>query len=145
MSRTIIYHGKPSGSLADPPGSMFHCSRCCQIKPAAAGWGGGTGYRVTRDNLLMCYRCCAQTQRLAMTESGKATLYLCRNDDKTWSVTDWAGELRFSAYHVQRMVHPFARSARIAYFTGPDGKRWSAKNIGDQQLAHCRRLKSAVS
>lgn len=119
-------------------GTHFECCDCHQVKPMQSS--GGTGYAVTDNDLLVCYDCCAIRDTDRMKRDGRATLYLVK-EQAGWFVTNWPGTLQFPAYDVRRFRHPFA-DARIAYFHGPDGKRWSAKNIGDQQIAHCRALKS---
>lgn len=123
-------------------GVTFFCAACGATKPVQTN--GGTGYACRDDGALICYACCAITDRENILRDGKACLYLTKTDAKHWEVINWPGTLRFAAYHVAPMRHPWARQARIAYFTGPDGKRWYAKNIGDSQIAHCRRLKSAT-
>lgn len=110
----------------------FFCDDCRKVKPCASD--GGTGYG-RNGNLMICYDCCALRDKAGMVEHGKATLYLVGSE-----VTNWPGTLRFPVHGSYAFNHPFSRHAVMAYFTGPDGKRWSAKNIGDSQIAHCRRL-----
>ena len=120
------------------------------------GGGGSPGYGVRPDGTRICYECCADDDRKQMIEGdGRITLYLvettkvdrmaCGLDKpKVWEITNWPGTLRLRCYGPPKSFHhPFARHAVMAYFRGPDGKTWSAKNVGDNQIAHCRRLKAA--
>lgn len=115
------------------------CLRALPINPP--GHVGGTGYGTRRDGSAICHACGAADERASMIATGRAVLYLTGNEREGWKVTDWPAGLSFPA-NARRMRHPIAREAWVAYFTGPDGKPWSAKNIGDTQIAHCRRLKA---
>jgi hypothetical protein len=123
----------------------FHCDDCGQDKPRKRE--GGTGYASTPDGRTVCYDCCAIRDKAEMIREGRATLYLSRavavqsspTDRAAWVVTNWPGTLRFVPRNVRRFNHPFAREAWVGEFTGPDGKLWRFKNIGDSQIAHCRR------
>lgn len=139
--RTILYTGKQSRTVRHDGTVWFHCNRCRQIKETA-GHGGGTGFAVRPDDTLICYACCGQTDRLDMLATGKAVLYLSKSAADDWHVGNWPGTLKFRTGQPRKFRHPWSRHAVMAYFTGPDGKPWSAKNIGDSQIAHCRRLKA---
>jgi len=120
----------------------------------ASGFTPGYGY--AESGLRICYACCGDNDRQSMIETGKATLYLVKTNrpdrmapglDKpsVWEVINWPGSWRRRTYGPpKRFNHPFTRDAWIAYFAGPDGHVWSARNIGDSQIAHCRRLKERV-
>lgn len=103
------------------------------------------GYGKNQSGDTSCYECCAQHTRQCMMRDGKTALYLAQNDAGAWEVTDWPGYLRFPAYGVkqgkQRRGCCGPLSVTQAYFLGPDGKTWSARVIGDMQIARCRRLK----
>jgi hypothetical protein len=90
---------------------------------------------------MHCFACCGQTDCLRMIETGKAVLCLSKEADG-WKITNWPGTLTIKPSHVRKMNHPFTRQAYIAYFRF-NGADWSAKNIGDNQIARCRRLKAA--
>lgn len=124
------------------PATYFFCSSCRQIKPMRQD--GGTGYAVTFDGVLHCYACCAVTDRSRMCAGERTVLYLVKRivgGAPLWFVENWPGTLSFRATDPVRFNHPFSPQAQIVYFTGPDKARWSARNIGDSQIAHCRRLK----
>jgi hypothetical protein len=138
MARVVIHtEAEAHNAMFASTNVFFECSRCRQIKRAYVD-GMMAGYGWINDK-PMCYACCAQSDRLEMLATGKVALYLVKNE-----VTNWPGTLRFKVVARRPMRHAFAR-AEIAYFTGPDGKQWSAKNIGDSDIAHCRRLKKAVA
>jgi hypothetical protein len=105
-----------------------------------------TGYGVDSGGRKWCYECCAKRDTARMMKTGRATLYLTREQKDesaapVWSVTDWPGTLRFRAY-VKKGAHNIARWRYDAWFTGPDGKQWHSVTFGDNtQIAHARRLK----
>jgi len=102
-----------------------------------------TGYGRDHEGKTLCYACCAQMDREQMIRDGKASLYLSKRDDGTW-VINWPGSLLFPVTYMKEWRgwgfggwYP----VQLAYFTGPDGKEWSIKVQGDQQLGRARRLK----
>ena len=92
-----------------------------------------------------------------MKAHGKIALYLTKTGqiDKNamgldkppgWQIGNWDNSFSIKTFGVPRKFrHPFSRNASamavIVYFPGPDGHVWSARNIGDNDIAHCRRLK----
>ena len=124
---------------ANQPHRM-RCDECFRALPINPPGAFTTGYGISRDGVVCCYDCCAKHDKASMLADGRAVLYLAKQEGGSWAITNWPGSLSFPARGVRKMRHPWARTARIAYFTGPDGHEWSAKNIGDSQIAHCRRL-----
>lgn len=126
--------------------ATFKCATCRQIKPIKSESGCGTGYGTDSGGRKHCYQCCGEREKARMLKTGRATLYLAREQPNpqglpVWYVTDWPGTLRFRAY-VQKGAHNIARTRYDAWFTGPDGKQWHAVTFGDDtQIAHARRLK----
>ena len=130
----------------------FTCSRCNASKPVQPS--GGTGYAVSSEGAKVCYACCADVDRAAMIETGRATLYLTPENRPTptgaarylnarGDVRNWPGTLRFPFSGLTVGAHNFAGRVYNAYFTGPDGATWVARQYGDNtSIAHCRRLKS---
>lgn len=119
----------------------FVCFDCGQTKPRQTD--GGTGYATFTDVMAqvpVCYACCALRDAEYMKRNARITLYFMYKDKGM--VTNWPGTLQFNARNVRRFNHPFAREAYLGEFTGPDGKLWRFKNIGDSEIAHCRRAKS---
>lgn len=97
-----------------------------------------TGYGTDpKDGRTYCYVCCADRERARMVKDGTAILYFNRDGSE---VTDWPGKLRFRAYGARRTRIGFCHDGRIAYFTGPDGARWSARGPGFGMYARARRL-----
>jgi hypothetical protein len=112
------------------------------------------GYVRGADGRTYCYDCCADRERAAMIETGRATLYLTIDTQTTgagqritrgYVVTDWPGRLRFPARYVRTGRHNIARVRRDFDFTGPDGFRWVGVQYGDNtEIAHCRRTKQVA-
>lgn len=103
-----------------------------------------TGYGVDSDGKRYCYTCCAQRDLSDMIETGRATLYLVDGSDgQSPRVTNWPGSLFFTVGHVRKGRHNIARVQRTAYFRGPDGATWIARQYGENSdIARCRRLKA---
>lgn len=137
--RTVLYTQAQAHATKHVEGVFFQCDRCRFIKPVQTEGGTGYGYPAGSDR-MHCFACCGQTDRLDMIKTGKATLYLSK-DGNGWKITNWPGTLTIKPSHVRSMNHPFACKAYIAYFRFA-GASWSAKNIGDSEIAHCRRLAS---
>lgn len=135
--------------------SETHCVECGSAFPIRQpGYVGGTGYATRpEDGERICYECCAKHDRETMIKHGKIALYLVKTGNKArnmgldyhdvYEISNWPGTLKFKVQPgaVKPFRHPFSRDALIAYCVGPDGATWSAKNIGDNEIAHCRRIK----
>lgn len=124
----------------------FKCTKCGQSKPVQTN--GGVGYATMSDNSLVCYDCCAELDRRSMIDSGKATLYLVKNEDnnKQWQhiykVTNWPSTLSFAVDRIRKGLHNMAGTRYDAWFTGPNNTRWYGVQYGENtQLIHCRRVK----
>lgn len=88
-----------------------------------------------------------------MKAHGKIVLYLTKTGEidqramgldkpPAWQVGNWDNSFSIKTFGIPKKIrHPFSRLAYIVYFPGPDGHVWSARNIGDNDIAHCRRLK----
>lgn len=101
------------------------------------------GYGTDAKGQKHCYECCASNDRAEMIRTGTITFYLGGGSDgKPYTVSNWPGSLSFPAYGVRSTRIGFCLDGRIAYFTGPDGARWSARGPGLGMYARCRRLKS---
>ena len=103
---------------------------------------GGVGYGEAADGKRHCYACCAKHEREAMRETGKAILYLVR-DNGAYSVQDWAGHLRFRISSMTRGRHNIAGSRRDVWFRVPDDMNyWHGVQYGENtQAVRCRRTK----
>lgn len=106
-----------------------------------------TGYGQDAQGRTHCYACCAENDKASMIETGRATLYLTREQPDAaaapaWYVTNWPGSLRMHAF-VRKGRHNMAGKRYDVWFTGPDGKDWHGVTYGDNtQICHCRRLKA---
>lgn len=110
---------------------------------------GTAGYGRDLSGARLCYDCCAIGDRLAMIETGKATLYLVTETDSGQrhyrSVTNWSGSLRFDGVNFQVGRHNIARRRYDLDFRGPDGHWWHGTQYGDNtQIMHCKRTKATV-
>jgi len=124
---------------------------CGHLPTAQAPGALGTGYGVDSAGKTACYQCCADKERAAMIETGRATLYLVRKkspdgkefDIFTRHVTDWPGLLEFRCREVRHYPRAggFGSQRTDAWFAGPDGYVWHAVNRGDSDIARCRRTK----
>jgi hypothetical protein len=103
-----------------------------------------TGYGKDANGKTFCYACCAKNDKAQMIRDGRATLYLtAEKETNRFAVTNWPGSLSFPVGSIKTGRHNIARTVTTAYFSGPDGKTWSARQYGDMSdLAHCRRLAS---
>lgn len=119
----------------------------------------GTGYGTDSAGKTSCYACCAVSDRAAMVETGRATLYLVsrpnpspqtvgntNRDARHWFVTNWPGSLEFKCFgaDIKPRGGGFGAQRTDAYFPGPDGYVWHAVNRGDSQIARCRRTKEKI-
>ena len=102
-----------------------------------------SGYGRDADGKTHCYDCCAELERQAMIETGKATLYFTHAGSfKNAVVTDWPGHLRFDVLNVSVSRHNFGGRRYDFWFWGPDDHLWHGYNIGEYtQIAHCKRTK----
>ena len=111
-----------------------------------------TGYGQDKNGKTFCYACCAENDRKAMIETGKAVLYLSKTRDakdfgdgidrSEWSITNWPGSLFFPVCEPRKSRHNIARWRYDAWFKGPDGFVWHGVQYGDNtQLCHCKRTK----
>lgn len=101
-----------------------------------------TGYGEAPDGVRYCFPCCGDRDREAMKQDGRATLYFTESDAPT--VTNWPGTLKFPARIIGRSRNNFGARRTDFRFTGPDGKEWGGRSVGEwSQVANVRRLKHA--
>lgn len=107
--------------------------------------GFGAGYGADSDGRKYCYECCGKLDRVRMSETGRATLYLTHNDSRSWfdwRVGNWPGTLSFKPLYGRTGHHNIARKRYDVWFNGPDGHVWHGVTYGDNtQICHCRRTK----
>jgi hypothetical protein len=110
----------------------FYCDRGQHaVTATVAAYGNGlplfTGYGVDRETgAKACHECCAVADREAMTQTGRATMYLTKD-----GVTNWPGSLRFPVRQMRVGRHNIARVRYDFRFTGPDGAEWAGVQYGD--------------
>jgi len=123
--------------------TMFTCADCGEtIKYVNKSGCGGTGYATVREDGIekkVCYRCCAKRDCAEMAATGRIVLYLTAGS----MVTNWPGTLKFRVAHSRPGRHNFAGRMVSVWFTDSDGREWYGRNIGDNQILRCKRLKAA--
>lgn len=125
----------------------FKCDVCGKNRaPMVHAYGKDrpmfTGYGVDKDGRKICDACAAKGDRAQMARDGRATLYLTQTKERAADrVTNWPGSLSFRVVYWTEGRHNIAGRTITAYFKGPRGQWWSARNVGDNtQIAHCRKL-----
>lgn len=97
------------------------------------------------DDSIVCYPCCAEEDRALLREGKEPVLYLSKNKDGKWQVTNWPGSLVITPNHVSTSdAHAFGRkiSRHDIWFTF-EGREWHGVNKGDSQIVRCHRLKGS--
>lgn len=123
----------------------FTCHICHESKQETSN--GGTGYATNKAGSKICYACCAGVDIQEMKDEGKIILYLTKgpeNKHAEYSVTNWPGTLRFPVILISSSWQNFAGMAgrNDFWFKVPlDPYIWHGYQIGDNDIAHCRRTK----
>lgn len=99
-------------------------------------WGGRNG----EPEQLYCHPHGAERIRKEMHDTGKGTLYLTKDDQQEWLITDWPGEIKIKPTAVSRGRHNIGKDRYDAWFK-LDDEKWYGVNIGDNQILRCKRLK----
>ena len=121
-------------------GLGFKCGRCGHVKLVQTSGGTGYGGYDSLPNKPVCYACCGELDKEAMTTGDRYTLYLVQRGSQ-WFATNWPGTLNFAA-EVKKGNHNWAHVERMdAWFTDHNGKKWWGLNLGDSQILRCRKLK----
>lgn len=115
------------------------------------------GYATDAAGKTACYACCAERERAAMIETGRATLYLSYDAERggynnkvirysNVRVTDWPGVLEFKCGGLRTGRHNIAGKRYDVWFRGPDGFVWHGVQYGENtQIAHCKRTKERAA
>ena len=120
-------------------GTLLDCGH-----PESKHSGFTTGYGTDNEGRKHCYDCCAKQDREYMIATGKISLYLTRDSNGLWRVSNWPGSLVFKPWHVKEWkASAFGGyiGAATAWFVGPDGYVWTAVRKGDMDLCRCKRTK----
>ncbi len=122
---------------------LEHCTTCLQALPAVP-MTGGTGYGIDNEGNKHCYLCCSVRELVRMHETGKATLYLSKDERGVYVVTDWPGTLRFNALNVRDGRHNIAGTRTdVEFYVPSEGRWWYGTQYGKwTQIIHCKRRKS---
>ena len=101
------------------------------------------GYGIGKDGRTNCFDCCAKIDEANMIATGRFTGYITRNLSQ---VSNWPGSLWFPVRSWVRSSHNMAHTGRFDFwFVGPDGYEWHGVNIGDNEIARCKRTKRTAS
>jgi len=119
---------------------VFTCTRCRQPKEHRSELS--TGYALYgKRNRKVCYECCADIDRRWMDRHGRIALYLSKEEDGRWKVTNWPGTLRFTPWYVKEGGHNMAGVRLDAWFKDHRARVWHGVTIGRwTQILHARRL-----
>ena len=108
---------------------------------------GGTGYATTDSNQKVCYTCCAERDKADMRNTGRFTGYLTAkqqpNGMRVYWVGNWPGSLKLHVGGaIKYSFHNFVgRDGRRDFWFTFEGTQWHGVNIGDSDIAHCKRIK----
>lgn len=96
---------------------------------------------ITPDQVQAHNNTLAEADLKATAERGKGLFYLSKQDGN-WKVTQWTGAWKARRVIVSIGRHNIARRQYCVTFTGPDGRWWNGRVIGDNTLAmHAKRSK----
>ena len=120
----------------------FTCVKCGQDKPVAKD--GGTGYGTTPKGQMVCYDCCADSDREYMRKDSRITLYLTIKDNKA-VVANWPGTFSINCTHHKTGRHNMTGGRYDVWFVF-DGFYWHGVQYGDNtQLCHCKQTKERAA
>jgi len=109
----------------------FRCGALCVSDGSAVGYG------VDKDGNEICYGCCGVSDKEAMIQDGRITLYFNGSE-----VTNWPGSLRFKVGSKRESRNNWGVKRTDVWFGGPDSFVWWGVNVGDShQLVRCKRTK----
>ena len=122
--------------------------------------GLGTGYATKPDGSTLCYACCALEDAKELRETGKLIGYLnfsieaipdnrgkhkplgtCYDRGNKGAFTNWPGSFSIPVHSVKRSLNNF-RAERLDFWFMWEDKRYWGISVGDNQIAHVRRVKS---
>lgn len=113
--------------------------------------GFNAGYAIDTEKHIICYECCANSDRLHMNLHGRIVLYLVKRkaegpvENYVHYVTNWPGSLERKTLGVRVGRHNIACKRYDFWFAGFDGHWWHGVQYGDNtQIAHCRRTKEKI-
>lgn len=99
---------------------------------------------LTVEGKWLCERCAAKEELTQMLDTGRAFLYLQYQDGRL-TVTNWTGAFSFPVQWSKRSdVCVFGKygTQRLDVWFTAFGAKWHGKNIGDNDILRCKRVKT---
>lgn len=131
------------------------CSKCSMEIPQTNPPSNPLGYGRDGSGAIVCYACCAIADKESMRRDGRIALYLTQPSiaqthsygrvgmvsSEGWSITNWPGSLQFTPRGMASISRTNWGHTRVDVWFAFDGFVWNGRNIGDNQLLHCKRTK----
>ena len=104
-----------------------------------------TGYGINQKGEKVCYKCCVRKDEEYMEKNGRIALYLSKNNDGRWIVSNWPGTLVYPVISIKEGRHNIAHTRTDVRFKDKAGCFWHGVQYGEfTQICYCRRIKSEV-
>jgi len=118
---------------------MKTCSMCHkQIEKPDDNFSSGHGIDI--EGNIFCYPCCAIKDKATMRKNGSITLYLTKDKDGTWSLTNFPASLSFKPT-VIRGRHNWGIKRYDCWFIFEGFIWWGVKYGDNSDLAYCKKTK----
>lgn len=121
---------------------VFTCDVCGENKSHISNFTNG--YGTDKDGRKTCFECCGKQDRadlLALPVGGRSCLYLAKDDNGQWSVSNWSGTLKIAVSTPRKGHHNIARTRYDVWFS-LDGAQFHGVQYGEwTQICHVRRIK----
>ena len=86
---------------------------------------------------------CEELELVSMKQTGRASLYLTRNDSGNYQVGTWAGGFHIPVCRVSISRHNMAgKNGRTDVWFRYDSSLWHGLNIGDNDICRVKRTKT---
>lgn len=120
--------------------TKFTCYACKKEIEHDNGGSGGTGYGFDCKHHKVCYSCCAVRDTETMKKESRIVLYLSKDTDGHYHVSNWPGTLKIEPFKVRIGRHNIAGSRYDVWFSHA-GKSWHGVQYGENtQLLHCKAI-----
>lgn len=151
----------PASAPAIDYSKTFFCDRCGVTFQSYTPGSSVSNFAYTRDNRMVCVKCCAELEKAYMRTHDKIVLYfqsfqhryqtdytrknkiyiIGGHGDVMGELTDAMGNKIVDLYYIDRGKHNIA-GRRYDFRFMFEGRTWHGTVYGDNSdLAYCRRLK----